>query len=216
MVSRENTQVEVRRAYERSFSAGEVIFDEHDPGEVLYVIQSGAIELSRMGPAGRVRLATLGPGEFLGEMSVVVGGGRGARAVATEDTSALELDGETLEAMCMERPEIAIRIIRRLAARLIESERRLTAVGMTDLIRPVISVMLRMAEADPEQGLRIATTLRGLAEEAGVSILEAYRVLEQLLDRKLVRLVDDVLIAPDVETLSNYFEAPASDVPSAA
>jgi len=37
------------------------------------------------------------------------------RAVATVETQTLELDGETLEAMCMERPEIAIRIIRRLA-----------------------------------------------------------------------------------------------------
>lgn len=208
-MSSENTQVEVRRTFERNFDPGQVVFEENDPGEVLYVIQSGAIELSRQGPAGRVRLATLGPGEFLGEMSVVIGSGRSARAIAIEETHALELDGETLEAMCMDRPEVAIRIIRRLAARLVESERRLSAVGMDDLVRSVINVLLRQALPDPEQGLRIPTTLRALAEEAGVSIMEAYRVLQQLLDRKLVRLVDDVLIAPDVETLSGCMDAPA-------
>jgi CRP-like cAMP-binding protein len=185
-----------------------VVFEENEPGEVLYVIQSGAIELSRRGPRGRVRLATLGPGDFLGEMSVVVGGRRGCRAVASEATDALELDGETFEAMCMDRPEIGIRIIRRLAARLIDSERRISALGMDDLLRPVIGVLLKLAEPDPAVGLRIPTTLRKLAEEAGVTMLEAYGVLKQLLDRKLVRLTDGVLIAPDVETLSGCLDAP--------
>lgn len=207
-MSSENTQVQVRRTYERSFVPGEVLFEEGEPGDVLYVIQSGSVELSRTGPAGRIRVATLGAGEFFGEMSVVIGNGRSARAVATVETQALELDGETLEAMCMEHPEIAIRIIRRLAARLIDSERRLSALGMDDLLRPVISVLLRIAEADPEQGLRIPTTLRKLAEEAGLSILEAYRVIEQLLDRKLVRLVDEMLIAPDAEGLSSCLDTP--------
>ena len=207
-MSRENTQVQVRRAYERTFAPGDVVFEEGDPGEVLYVIQSGSIELSRTGPAGRTRMAILGAGEFLGEMSVVIGSSRSARAVATTETQTLELDGETLEAMCMDRPEIAIRIIRRLAARLIDSERRMSALGMDDLLRPIVSVLLHRAQADPEQGLRIPTTLRRLAEEAGVSILEAYRVIGQLLDRKLVRLVDDVLIAPDAETLSGCLDAP--------
>jgi len=204
----ENTQVQVRRTYERTFAPGDLVFEEGDPGEVLYVIQSGAIELTRTGPAGRVRLATLGAGEFLGEMSVVIGSGRSARAVATTETHTLVLDGETLEAMCMDRPEIAIRIIRRLAARLIDSERRVSALGMDDLLRPVISALLRCAEPDPEQGLRIPTTLKKLAADAGLSIFEAYRVLEELLDRKLVRLVDDVLIAPDIETLSGCLDSP--------
>lgn len=199
---------DVRRAFQRTFSAGDVVFEENDPAEVLYVIQSGAIELSRQGPAGRVRLVTLGPGDFLGEISVVVGSGHSSRAVATEPTQTLEIDGETLEGMCMDRPEIALRIIRRLAARLIDNERRVSALGMDDLLRPVISALLRMAEADPAQGLRIPTTLRELAKEAGLSIFEAYGVLEQLLDRKLVRLSDGILTAPDAETLSGCLDSP--------
>ena len=41
-----------KHAFERSFSRGDVVFEENEPGEVLYVIQSGAIELSRRGPGG--------------------------------------------------------------------------------------------------------------------------------------------------------------------
>jgi CRP/FNR family cyclic AMP-dependent transcriptional regulator len=204
----ENTQIQVRNTYERTFASGAVIFDEGDPGDVLYVIQSGEVELTRLGLMGRQAVARLGCGEFFGEMSVVVREPRSARAVAVADCRLLELDGATLEAMCVERPEIAIRIIRRLTDRLIDSERRLSALGVDDLLRPVVRTMVRAAEPY-EGGFRIPGTLRSLAEESGLSMLEAHRALHQLLDQKLVRIVDDVLATADVDRLSACLDAPA-------
>jgi CRP/FNR family cyclic AMP-dependent transcriptional regulator len=205
----ENTQVQVRNTYEREFEDGVLIFEEGDPGEVLFVIQAGEVELSRQRLGGRRTVARLGPGEFFGEMSVVIGEGRTTRAKAMGRTRLLELDGETLEAMCIERPEVAIRIIRRLTARLIESERRLSALGIDDLLRPVVRVLVRDAEPDAEHGIRIATNLRRLAEDAGLSLLEAHRALHRLLDQKRLRLVEDVLVAQDVDALTDSLEAPA-------
>ena len=106
------------------------------------------------------------------------------------------------------RGEIAIRIIRRLTDRLIDSERRLSALGVDDLLRPVVRAMVRNAEAH-SGGFRIAGTLRTLAQESGLSMLEAHRALHQLLDQKLVRLVDDVLMTADVDRLSACLDAPA-------
>ncbi len=204
----ESTQILVRNTYERSFDAGAVIFEEGDPGEVLFVIQSGEVELTRLGLMGRQAVARLGCGEFFGEMSVVVSEPRTARAVAITPCRLLELDGATLEAMCVERPEIAIRIIRRLTDRLIDSERRLSALGVDDLLRPVVRALVRNA-AQGDGGFTIAGTLRSLARESGLTMLEAHRALHQLLDQKLVRLVDDVLTTPDVEKLSACLDAPA-------
>ncbi len=171
------------------------------------MIQSGEIELSRAGTSNRRVVARLGPGDFFGEMSVVVGETRSARAVAVTDCRLLELDGPTFEAMCVERPEIAIRIIRRLTARLIESERRLSNLGSDDLLGPVVHALLGCAEPDHAQGARLPTSLRALAQESGLSMLEAHRAVHQLLDRRLVRLVDDVLVTEDMETLSSCLES---------
>ena len=204
----ESTQIQVRKTYERSFEAGAVIFEEGDSGDVLYVIQAGEGELTRLGLTGRQAVARLGCGDFFGEMSVVVREPRTARAVAVADCRLLELDGATLEAMCVERPEIAIRIIRRLTDRLIDSERRLSALGVDDLLRPVVRTMVRNAKAHGE-GFRISGTLRSLAEESGLSLLEAHRALHQLLDQKLVRLVDDALATSDVDRLSSCLDGPA-------
>ncbi|HPG27877.1 MAG TPA: cyclic nucleotide-binding domain-containing protein, partial [Myxococcota bacterium] len=132
----ETTQLQVNRSYQRVFADGETIFDEGDEGLDLYVIQSGRVEISRSGAGpedARRLVARLGPGDFFGEMSVVLGEHRTARAVALGETTLLELDGETLETMCMEQPEIAIRMIQRLATRLITAERKLAALGLDEL-----------------------------------------------------------------------------------
>ena len=197
----EDTGIRVRRAFERVFRPGEVVFDEGDPGAVLYVIQAGEIELTRRGASGPRLVGRLGPGEFFGEMSVVLGGARTVRATAACEARLLELDASVLQEMCLERPEIAIRMIRRLAARVIELEGRLSALGIDDLLRPVVRVLVRRAEEAPE-GVRIPTTLRHLASDAGLSLLETHRALQQLLERKLVRFSEDVLVSPDLDALS--------------
>jgi len=154
-------------------------------------------------------VARLGAGEFFGEMSVVLGEPRSIRCVALCETRLLELDAETLESMCIERPEIAIRMIQRLATRLIDAERRLCLLGVDDLLRPVVRSLVRRAESPGEQGVRIPCSLRSLAAESGLSLKEAHQALHQLLDQKLVRLVDDTLFARDLESLSSAVDRPA-------
>ena len=204
----EDTAFHVRDTFQRELAPGESIFEEGDPGDHLFVIQSGEVELTREGLAGHRVVARLGPGDFFGELGVVLGRRCGSRAVALSSTTLLELDRDTLEAMCLAQPEIAIRMIRVLVSRLIEAERRLAALGIDDLLRPVVRALVRRAESDGERGMRIPLMLRGLADEAGLSMLEAHRALHQLFDRKLVHLVDECLRVPDLEALSACLDAP--------
>jgi CRP-like cAMP-binding protein len=204
----EDTEIRVRAAYQRELEAGETVFDEGDPGDRLYVIQSGEIELTREGPGGHRVVAHLGPGDFFGELGVVLGAACTTRAVAVGRARVLALDRETLEAMCLAQPEIAIRMIRVLVSRLIEAERRLAALGVDDLLRPVVRALVRRAEPDPERGARVPLTLRRVADESGLSMREAHRALRQLFERHLIQLVDDCLSIPDLESLSACLDAP--------
>ena len=197
----DTTGVVVRRSFERDYVPGEVIYDLGDPGDALFVIQGGQVELQREAPDGSRTVARYGPGDLFGEMGVLLGRPRTSRAVAISDTHLLELDGQTFEGMCIERPEIAIRVIQRLAARVIDLEQRLEALGVDDLIRPVVRVLVRHAEPGAAS-CRIDTSLRRLAGEAGLTMLEAHRALTQLLERKVVKLLDDELVVPDLESLA--------------
>ena len=206
MLPNENTQVEVQRTYERTYAAGQHIFEEGDRAEVVLIIQSGEVQITRPQPGGRRVLARLASGDLFGEMSVVVGEPRTTRATAVGEVRLLEVDAETLEAMCVERPEIAIRIIQRLTSRLLEAERRLANVGIDEVARPLLRTLLSLASPDAGSGARIVVTLRKLADAAGVSMLDTHRALHQLMERRLIRLVDDVLVAPDLDTLATCLD----------
>jgi len=194
----------VRRIFERGFADGDVIFDEGDEGGPLYIIQSGQVEICHQSPAGKRVVAKLGPGEFFGEMSVVLGEPRTARAVSIGQAELLELDGATLESMCIEQPEIAIRLIQRLAARLIAAERRLAALGLDELVGPLIRHLVAEADVqDCEDELHLRTSLRDLAAGAQLSLHETYQALHQLMDQKLVRVTGDEVVVPDCAALGS-------------
>jgi len=199
----ETTQIQVRKAFQRTYDDGEIIFDEGDEGIDLYVIQAGSIQITREGSGGSRIVANLAAGDFFGEMSVVLGEVRTARAVARGRTELLVLDGETLESMCIERPEIAIRMIQRLAVRLIAAERRLSALGLDELVGPLVRHLAARAGQDLETELRLRTSLRELASECELTLQEMHQALHQLMDQKLIRVVGEDLIAPDPAALSS-------------
>jgi len=206
LASDDETNTRVQGSYQRAFQAGETILAEGDSGDHLYVIQSGEVELSRTTSNGQRVVARLGAGDFFGELGVVLGRPCMNRAIAVCNTRVLELDRATLEAMCLGEPQIAIRMIRVLVSRLIEAERRLAVLGVDDLLRPMVRDLIRKAEPNPEGGYRIASTLRELADDCGLSMFEAHRALHQLFDSKAIRLVDDCLYAKDLDALSACLE----------
>ena len=202
MADPSETGIQVRQTYQRSLAPGEVIFEEGDPGDQLYIVQSGEVELVRETAEQQRVVARVGPGDFFGELGLVLGGARTSRAVAVSTTRLIALDRETLESMCLDQPEIAIRMIRVLVSRLIEAERRLSVLGADDLLRPVVRTLVRHGQITGETSMQVPLQLREISEAAGLSMLEAHRALHQLFDRKLVALVEDVLTVPDREMLA--------------
>ena len=63
-----------------------MIFHQGDRGELVYVIESGAVEIDRqLADGGRERLATLAAGDYLGELGPLLGFPRSATAMASTD-----------------------------------------------------------------------------------------------------------------------------------
>lgn len=211
----DTTSSRVRRAFLRSVRAGQALFEIGDPGEPMFVVQAGEVALLEAGAQGETRLvARLGPGDPVGETDAVLGRARTLRAVATTDARLLQLDRETFREMCLARPEIALRIVERLAQRAADLERRLGVLGMNDLVRPVVRSLLRHLPADAGDNARLTLGLRAIAEGAGLSLRDAHRGLVELFDRKLVRLVEDALIVPDARALAACLEDDAESTGS--
>ena len=77
----------------------QVIFREGDPGEAVYLVESGSIGIFKTVEGEEIQLATMKEGELFGEMSIIDGSDRMAHAVALEDSVIVTLPRAGLEAM---------------------------------------------------------------------------------------------------------------------
>lgn len=104
---------------EENVPEGRVIFEVGDPGASMYIVQSGRIRISIPGDSGvEVQLATLGPGEFFGELALLDQNPRSARATAAEDTVCLSLGRDQFLAFVAARPDTALAMLSATAKRL--------------------------------------------------------------------------------------------------
>jgi CRP/FNR family cyclic AMP-dependent transcriptional regulator len=116
----------------RRFTAGQVIFEEGDLGDSLYVIASGEVEVVRPSSKGEPRvIKVLGPPEFFGEMSLIDKEYRSATVRARTDAELLHLTAENLTTFRKQHRDgfafVVINIARVLSSRLREANTRLSA-----------------------------------------------------------------------------------------
>jgi CRP-like cAMP-binding protein len=101
------------------FPKNSVIFTEDDLGLAMYVIESGTVEIRKKIGGKETVLATLGKGDFFGEMCMLEEDSpRSATAIAKSDVDAVIIDQSAFTFMLRHNPEIAIRMMRKLVLRL--------------------------------------------------------------------------------------------------
>ena len=107
-------------AAEEIFPDGEVIVEEGDPGDAMFVIVSGEVRVCRIKGGQEVEVARRKTGEYVGEMSIINREPRNATLVASGDVRALCIDQKSFEGLMRERPEVSLYIIHVLSKRIKE------------------------------------------------------------------------------------------------
>jgi predicted component of type VI protein secretion system len=120
--------------YLSRYDRGEVLFAAGDAGSTLFVVQSGAVELSLSEAGGR--LGIMEKGDFFGEMSLLEGTPRTFTARAVEDSEIIEISPALFDRMIRANIELAVRMLRKLSIRLAEVESRLAAPAESSRLQP--------------------------------------------------------------------------------
>lgn len=105
-------------AQDRQFAAGQEIFREGAPGDGVYFVKSGVVEISA-GVSGRV-FSRLGPGEFFGEMAVIEHRPRSATATAAMPTEVFFLPRGEMLTFIERSPGLAFGLLQQISHRLRE------------------------------------------------------------------------------------------------
>jgi CRP-like cAMP-binding protein len=207
--------------FARDFKAGSVLFEEGQPGDYMYVVQSGEVEIRRqVGETERV-LAVLVPGDFLGEMAILNARPRSATAVVRSNARLLVIEGKTFEAMLRARPEIALRIIKALALRLENANQQVELLLLPTPNHRVVQCLRHMAEeqialagtpVNLGTAILVPKRVEDIALRVGLPVHEVIEVVDRLRASRLVLLAEDAgidgdgFIVPEVGRLLEFLE----------
>lgn len=162
--------------YGRIFPAGTNIITAEQPGEVVYVILRGAVKIFQDQPDGtRVILALLGPGDIVGEMSLIDSAGRSANVITIEDSHLLWMERKAFQHYLETIPEMNANLVKILSLRVRLANEQIQALASLDVYGRVARQFLAFAEKYGETSdegaifIPIRLTQSDLAELVGAS-----------------------------------------------
>lgn len=107
------------RKFERTYAAGDVVFEKGARGSSLFVVIEGSVRIEDLRDGAPMEIARRGAGEFFGEMALVDGGKRGASAIAAETPTRLaEIDKARFMYLVSQQPAFSLTLIRELCRRI--------------------------------------------------------------------------------------------------
>lgn len=170
----------------RSFSAGETIVREGDPGDAAYILVEGRCEIRRQGESGVEAVKTIGPGDVFGEMAILTEGPRTATVVALEPTTVLVMTSHELEQeMSALKPWIAT-LLKSLAARfrVDDTQKRNTAVTLPSPVlvgEQLLMLLTTWGEDDGRGGRWLAWSRFGprLESQIGLAAVALFPAIER-------------------------------------
>ncbi len=196
-----------RVARVRTIRRGQVLFTADDPSDYLYLIRSGRVRVVVRSPRGdELVLNVLGPGDSLGELSMLDGQPRSAGAEAVEDCQLIAIPAREVRALLDSDPAA----LRAVALALAAAMRRLsgTAADLVFLDLPRRLAKLILADAKPRPGgtaeSALAMSQSGVAAQLGVTRQSLNRALSALTQRGWITVDGQRVVIHDLDALIRY------------
>ena len=177
-------------AHSKSAAAGTTIFERGDPGNSLFAVCSGTVKISNRSTEGKDAVFNLiKAGEIFGEIALLDGHPRTADALAVTDCDLMVIDRRDFVPMVTQSPEIALKLIEILCARLRHTSEQVEDLMFLDLPSRLAKTLLSLA-ASPKaaQDRKISITQREIGQIIGMSRESTNKQLRIWEEKKWVRL----------------------------
>jgi CRP-like cAMP-binding protein len=203
-----------RQQFKRNYPDNMMICCEHEPGNELYIIQSGQVKISKMIDNNEVLLAVLKEGDIFGEMALLENKPRSASAISYGDTDIMAVNKENFKNMISSQPQLVAKLISLLAERTWVVYRQLSNLQISSKLGRTFDTLLIQLEKNRVQikygvaynfdfGPKELINMVGLQPEEGKSIIQ------EIFKIKKFQLVDNKITLTDIEELQrqvDYFK----------
>ncbi|HMK31184.1 MAG TPA: Crp/Fnr family transcriptional regulator [Terriglobales bacterium] len=204
------SQAELRflaeRAVPRRYAAGELIFNEGDPCNGLYIVESGAVRIFKTSAGGREQVLTVEQaGSSVAELPVFDGGAYPASAMVAAESTLLFISRSDFRALCVEHPEVALKVLRMVGLRLRRLVGIIEELSFTTVRHRLAGLLLRLArEAGHRSGradFQVNVSNQELASQIGTVRELVSRNLSRLQAEGLIQMEGKNITIPDLARL---------------
>jgi len=186
---------------------GRVFYRPEEPGEVLFIVKEGRVQLYRISPEGKkLVITTLGPHTLFGEMALLGTKMHNTFAEAIDDCLICIMSRTDLERLILSKPQVALRILEITGKRLQEAEESLESMAFKGIPARLASLLLRLSDeqtSDEVTGL----THQDFAESVGTYRETATQVLNHIKSLGLIEIGRKRITLLDKEALSEIAES---------
>jgi len=171
------------------FKRGEIVVEQGKKSNALYIILTGRARVMNSDSRGReVILATLKPGDYIGEMSLIDDEPHSATVRTDIQTDVLLLGREAFSRCLPENSSMAYNIMRGLVKRLRHADRKIESLALMDVYGRVARSLLEFAVEDGQGNLKVREKIsrQDLAKMVGASREMVSRVMKDLEERGFV------------------------------
>jgi CRP-like cAMP-binding protein len=173
---------------------GDLIVEQGKKSNALFVILTGRARVVMVDSREReVILAVLGPGEYVGELSLLDGMTHSANVQAEVQTDLLVLGRTDFEACLSDNRSMALAIIQGLVGRLRKADAQISSLALMDVFARVASVLVDAAEPHGPDHLLLREKIsrQDIAKRVGASREMVSRVMRDFEDQGFVQTQDD-------------------------
>ena len=170
----------------RTFKKGEVIYGEGDTGGKLYILHTGGVKISRLSADGKEQfIRAIGPGEFMGELSLFSSLPFTDDAAALENSTMCFIDGEKLKLLMSKYISIAFKVMDELSKRLERAENLIKEISLNSVEERLARALLDVSGGGRE--IVLPMSKGDFASQLGMS--------QETLSRKLSSFQEEGLIS---------------------
>ena len=171
---------------EKSVTKGEVIYRVGERMDSLSVIHKGRVKITRTNEAGKEQILRLiGPGQFMGELTLFNDKPSTDTAIATENTIMCKIDGKDIKSLMGRYPTISFKILEELSKRLEKAETLVEDISLSSVERRIAKSILDLQDGGI---VNLVMTKGDWASYLGMSQETLSRKLTYLQEKGYIRL----------------------------
>jgi CRP/FNR family cyclic AMP-dependent transcriptional regulator len=182
----------VRRVAPRTYTSGQIVFNEADPCAGLYIVASGHVRIFKSSANGREQVLSVdGPGSSVAELPLFDGGNYPASVAAIDDATLLFVSKQDFQELCLTHPQVALKVLRVVGARLRKLVGIIEELSFTTVRHRLAAYLLRLAQ---KEGKRTESGIEITLPDNNQEIASQIGTVRELVSRNLSRLQSESLI----------------------